>query len=322
MKLYSPNISGSLTISGSITLYGNMNVYGTASYTVVSASSLNVGTNIISVNVAEPAQRFGGLRVYDSGSLSHQATASLLWDSLKNKWIYQQVSGSMYDGGMLISGPRNTSGIGNEAGTTNNALMKGQGGDHITSSRVFDTGTVVSIRSNTQITGSLIIHPSYAITGSLHGTGSWAQQARTASFLRPGTYQITASRATQAVTASYIAPLFISASAAFYGFGSGGGTGDITGVTAGLGLSGGGLSGDVTLTLDTSSIHFQKGVSASAAFYGFGAGGPGGITLIQGGTGINVSNGSGPTVTVSATSTGGGTNLGLVYAVSLGYLMP
>jgi hypothetical protein len=293
MKLYSPNISGSLTISGSITLYGNMNVYGTASYTVVSASSLNVGTNIISVNVAEPAQRFGGLRVYDSGSLSHQATASLLWDSLKNKWIYLQASGSTYDGGMLISGPRNTSGAGNEVGTTNNALMKGQGGDHITSSRVFDTGTVVSIRSNTQITGSLIIHPSYAITGSLRGTGSWAQQARTASFLRPGTYQITASRSTRAITASFLMP----------------GTYQVT--------------ASHTIRAITASYISPTFISASAAASGFGSGGGSGtITLIQAGTGINVTNGSGPTVIVSATSTGGGTNLGLVYAVSLGYLMP
>jgi hypothetical protein len=54
--------------------------------------------------------------------------------------------------------------------------------------------------------------------------------------------------------------------------GSGGG-GDITAVTAGNGLSGGGNDGGVTLTLDTGSLHFGKGVSASAAFYGFGGGG-------------------------------------------------
>ena len=55
----------------------------------------------------------------------------------------------------------------------------------------------------------------------------------------------------------------VSQSVAKQGFGSGGGGGgggDITSVTAGQGLSGGGLSGAVTVNMDTGSFHFTKGV--------------------------------------------------------------
>ena len=79
------------TLNQNLTINGNLQVFGTASYSFVSASQLDVGTNTISVNVAEPAERFGGLIVYDSGSLSHQATASFLWDSLNNKWISKNI---------------------------------------------------------------------------------------------------------------------------------------------------------------------------------------------------------------------------------------
>ena len=38
---------------------------------------------------------------------------------------------------MLMNGPRNTGSLGDEQGTLSNYLMKGQGGDHITSSQIY-----------------------------------------------------------------------------------------------------------------------------------------------------------------------------------------
>ncbi len=133
--------------------FNNITVYGTSSIEYITSSQVNIGSNIITVNTDTPAVRFGGLSVFDSGST--QLTGSLFWDSEKNHWIYSNPSGSSYNSGMIMSGPRNSGSLGDEQGTTLNALMKGQGGDHITSSQIFDDGTTVRIPGALQVTGSL-----------------------------------------------------------------------------------------------------------------------------------------------------------------------
>jgi hypothetical protein len=149
--------------------FNNITVYGTSSIQYITSSQVNIGSNIITVNTDTPAIRFGGLSVFDSGST--QLTGSIFWDSEKNHWIYSNPSGSSYNSGMIMSGPRNSGSLGDEQGTTLNALMKGQGGDHITSSQMFDDGTTVRIPGNFQVTGSTILSNA-AFTGSVNITGS------------------------------------------------------------------------------------------------------------------------------------------------------
>jgi hypothetical protein len=161
--------TGGITISGSIlsasyaatssfsndfTVLGNLTVFGTQSVQYITSSQLNVSDNVITVNVASPGVRFGGLSVFDSGSQSSEATASLFWDSQQNHWIYQRESGSTYNGGMLISGPRNAAGLGNESGTTACMLLVGQGGDHLTSSMIYHGTTCTNFYSNTLFVSS------------------------------------------------------------------------------------------------------------------------------------------------------------------------
>ena len=136
-------------ISGTLYL-NNVTVYGTQSVCYITSSQLNIASNLISVNTATPSVRFGGLAVYDSGSTG--LTGSILWDSENNRWIYSNPSGSTYDGGMFISGPRNSSGLGSETGTTACMLLAGQGGDHLTSSMIYHSSTVTCI-PNTLIGG-------------------------------------------------------------------------------------------------------------------------------------------------------------------------
>jgi hypothetical protein len=162
-KALSASYSDTASFANSFTVMGNLTVFGTQSVQYITSSQLNVANNVITVNVGTPGIRFGGLSVFDSGSTAG-ATGSLFWDSQNNHWVYQQTTGSTYTGGMLISGPRNTGGLGNEVGTTNNSLMKGMGGDHITSSAIFEvSGSVTMGNATTNL---------HSITGSMNITGS------------------------------------------------------------------------------------------------------------------------------------------------------
>jgi hypothetical protein len=141
-------------LSSSLFIKGDLTIFGTQSVNYITSSQLNIATNIVTVNTSTPAVRFGGIAVQDSGSLATGLTGSLLWDSQNNHWIYTNPSGSSYSGGMLISGPRNTGSMGDEQGTTLNAIMKGMGGDHITSSAILENGVSASFYNNALVVSS------------------------------------------------------------------------------------------------------------------------------------------------------------------------
>jgi hypothetical protein len=142
-------------LNQNVTIAGNLNVFGTASFTYTTASQLNVEEAFISVNVATPAQRFGGLVVYDSGSVN--VTASLAYDSLNNDWKFFHEDVSTADYSVLIFGPLGTDKE-NTPKLTGNWITKAQNdshGHHIGTSSLFDDGTVVKSTVPVQVTGSL-----------------------------------------------------------------------------------------------------------------------------------------------------------------------
>jgi ABC-type transporter Mla subunit MlaD len=171
----SNNFIGSQIITGSLTITQNLTVLGSSSLLIVTSSQLALSSSTISVNVFEPAERFGGIKVYDSGSESHLATASLLWDSLKNHWIYQNASGSNYSGGMLLSGPRNTGSLGDEIGLTSGRIAKSVGGDHLDNSIMSETNGSIGI------SGSLVVTGSISASGTVYGTNITAIESTTSS---------------------------------------------------------------------------------------------------------------------------------------------
>ena len=165
---YTSTASFVQTLSQSVIIVGDLIVYGTQSVAYITSSQVNVGSNIITVNSSTPAVRFGGLAVFDSGSTGK--TGSFLWDSLQDRWIYSNPSGSAGDSAIALMGPLNYDGIGNEQTTTQNAFIKGQGSHHTTSSLVTEDGTTFRVPMNTVITGSV---QATNFTGSLQGTASF-----------------------------------------------------------------------------------------------------------------------------------------------------
>jgi hypothetical protein len=148
---------GTQTFSGSLYIKENLIVQGSSSLQNITASALDIGTNRIILNVDNPSVRYAGISVYDSGSTS--GTGSLFWDSVDNHWLYEHPadSGAPYNSAILISGPKNEGNLGEELELVNNYIVKAVGGDHISSSAIYDDGSIVAIKNTTHITGSLNI---------------------------------------------------------------------------------------------------------------------------------------------------------------------
>ena len=155
--------TGTQIVSASVYIQGDLVVQGSSSIQYISASSVSIGTNIVQLNTATPAVRFGGVSVQDSGS-SAGVTGSMLWDSCCNRWIYSNPSGVGYSGGVLMSGPR-ASTFGNEPTLTRNYIAKSGGGDHLYDSCIIDDGTTVCVNANLKVTGTAYFSGTICTTG-------------------------------------------------------------------------------------------------------------------------------------------------------------
>ena len=154
-KLNSNNtFNGNQTITGSLYVSQNLIVQGSSSIQNISSSTLNIGTNLITVNAQTPSVRFGGFAVIDSGS-SPNRSGSILFDSVENQWIYVHQSSTVSTSSLLIMGPRTFDAIGNEIHPTTNRIMKSTYDEHIGDSNISDNGTTITMLSNTDVTGSL-----------------------------------------------------------------------------------------------------------------------------------------------------------------------
>jgi hypothetical protein len=147
--------NGNQTISGSLFVTQDLVLGGSASIQHVTSSQLNIADNIITVNTINPTVRFGGLAVNDSGSGG--ISGSLLYDSVQDEWVFvHKGNGTNITSSHVVMGPLTFDNLGNETYLTNNRIPKGSGIEHLNDSNITDTGTLITLGSNTSVTGTLV----------------------------------------------------------------------------------------------------------------------------------------------------------------------
>jgi hypothetical protein len=145
---------GTQTITGSVYVNGDLIVQGSSSLQNITASAVSIGTNIVNLNTANPAIRYAGLAINDSGSIG--GSGSFLYDSVQDEFIFvHRGASNVVTSSVVLMGPETYDNVGNETYLTNNRILKGTGNEHIANSNISDNGSVVSINSATEITGSL-----------------------------------------------------------------------------------------------------------------------------------------------------------------------
>jgi hypothetical protein len=175
-------------ITGSLFISQNLVVAGSSSIQYISSSVIDIADNIITVNAFNPGVRFGGLAVIDSGS-SPQISGSMLFDSIKDQWIFVHES-SATTSSVLLMGPETYNDLGNETYLSANRLPKGTGVEHLNDSNITDTGTVVSVNSNTSVTGSFTVITGSAVELQVTNTGVNIGSALTDSHIISGSLTV------------------------------------------------------------------------------------------------------------------------------------
>jgi trimeric autotransporter adhesin len=221
--LSSPNVfTANQTITGSLYITQDLVVQGSSSIQNISSSTLNIGTNLVTVATNNPSVRFGGIAVVDSGSAG--GSGSFLYDSIQDEFVFvHRGNGTDTTSSVFLLGPETYNNLGNETYLTQNRVLKGTTNEHVANSNITDNGTLITLGSNTVVTGTLVASATALVSAS-------AQIDHNS-------------------TTNYVANKHIDHTSVL--------------ISAGNGLSGGGdISSTRTLSLDTTSATFTTGVKS------------------------------------------------------------
>jgi cytoskeletal protein CcmA (bactofilin family) len=140
-------INGVLTVTGNTQLQanlyvsGNLEVLGSATEVHIQSQTIELDDNIIRLNAYSPFERYAGFEVIDSGSSG--VSASLVWDSLNDYWMFVSASGQS---SKLLGTTAGT--YGSETSLTSGTIPKATGANTIGDSLLTDDGTTLSYNTN------------------------------------------------------------------------------------------------------------------------------------------------------------------------------
>ena len=156
---------GTQTITGSLYISSDLVVQGSSSLQNITASAVNIGANIVNLNTANPAIRFAGLSIFDSGSIG--GSGSFLYDAVQDEFIFiHRGDGTNITSSVVLMGPQTYNNVGSESYPTTNKLLKGTGNEHVGDSIVTETDGGIGISGSLSITGSIVATGTSLISGS------------------------------------------------------------------------------------------------------------------------------------------------------------
>jgi hypothetical protein len=156
---------GTQTITGSLFISSNLVVQGSSSLENITASAVNIGANIVNLNTANPAIRFAGLNIFDSGSIG--GSGSFLYDAVQDEFIFiHRGDNDNITSSIVLMGPQTYNNVGNETYPTVNRLLKGTGNEHVGDSIVSEIGEGIGISGSLSVTGSMTASSSVGIGGA------------------------------------------------------------------------------------------------------------------------------------------------------------
>ncbi len=135
------NVDGNTSLTGDLYISGTLQVLGGSTSVVIQSTTIELDDNIIKLNAYSPFQRYAGFEVNDSGSSG--VSASMVWDSLNDYWMFVSASGQS---SKLIGTTAGT--YGSEASLTVNSISKATGANTIGDSLIGDDGTTLTYNTN------------------------------------------------------------------------------------------------------------------------------------------------------------------------------